>query len=89
MIVDIDQILKLEEKYNLYDDTIEGIHYWMYARSELCAFILPRIENPEVGKAHNHLKSKASFWGKVWGLLYNSIWNGKKGISGRDVHYWP
>ena len=76
--MDIDQILKLEEKYNLYDDTIEGIHYWMYARSELCAFILPRIENPEVGKAHNHLKSKASFWGKVWGLLYNSIWNGKR-----------
>ncbi len=76
--MDIDQILKLEEQYNLYDDTIEGIHYWMYARSELCAFILPRIENPEVGKAHNHLKSKASFWGKVWGLLYNSIWNGKR-----------
>lgn len=76
--MDVDQILKLEEKYNLYDDTIEGIHYWMYARNELCAFILPRIENPELGNVHNHLKNKASFWGKAWGLLYNSIWNGKR-----------
>ena len=76
--MDIDRILKLEGKYNLYEDTIEGIHYWMYGRGELCNFILPRIENPEVGKAHNQLKSKTSFLGKVWGLLYNSIWNGKR-----------
>ena len=48
--MDIDRILKLEGKYNLYEDTIEGIHYWMYGRGELCNFILPRIENPEVGK---------------------------------------
>lgn len=76
--MDIDQILKLEGKYNLYENTIEGIQYWMYARAELCTFILPRIENPEVGKSHNQLKSKTSFLGKVWGLLYNSIWNGKR-----------
>lgn len=83
--MDIEKVLEIENKYHLYEDTIEGIQYWMYARYELCQFYFPRLKDPDIGIAHSKLKNKASFIKKVGGLLWNSIWNGRRRVSKAEV----
>ena len=46
----LEHFLKVEKKYNLYQDTIDGIHYWTYARYDMWAGILD--EQLGLGKAH-------------------------------------
>ena len=33
--VKMDEFLEIERKYNLYQDTIEGVNYWVYARMHI------------------------------------------------------
>lgn len=33
----LEHFLEVEKKYNLYQDTIDGIHYWTYARYDMWA----------------------------------------------------
>ena len=30
--MDINSFLEIEQKYNLYNDKIDGINYWIYSR---------------------------------------------------------
>lgn len=83
--MDSDKILEIENKYNLYEDTIDGINYWVYARFEICMFYFSRLRDPSIGESHYKLKNKASFVKKVGGLIWNSIWNGKRKISKAEI----
>lgn len=83
--MDIEKVLEIENKYHLYEDTIEGVQYWMYARRELCLFYFPRLKDPSIGIVHNKLKNKTGFIKKAGGLLWNSIWNGRRKVSRAEV----
>lgn len=85
IIMDVEKVLEIESKYHLYEDTIEGVQYWMYARHELCQLYFPYLKDPDMGISHNKLKNKASFIKKAFGLLWNSIWNGRRRASRAEV----
>lgn len=73
----LEHFLEVEKKYNLYQDTIDGIYYWIYARYDMWAGILD--DQLGLGKAH---MGKTRWNNRIpvyFKLIQNSIF--KKNIS--------
>lgn len=51
--MDIKKLLEIENRYNLYEDKIDNINYWIYSRFEIFQFYLPTLINKEIGQTHH------------------------------------
>lgn len=80
--VNIDDFLEIEKKYNLYEQNIDSINYWVYARFDLWQYILKK--KIKLGQAHNkpkmNLKENIQTYG---GMVLRSIFCSK--LKGKQV----
>ena len=79
----LEHFLEVEKKYNLYNDTIDGINYWIYSRYDMWAGILD--EQLELGKAHiGKIKWNERFF-IYFKLVKNSIFKRKRPKKAIDI----
>lgn len=75
--MDIEVFLNIEKKYNLYEQSIDGVQYWSYARFSIWNY---QICSARLGLEESH-KKKENSMGKNFqlaaGLVYNSIFKRK------------
>lgn len=83
--MNVEDILKIEKKYGLYDDEIDGVNYWIYARYRLLQYDLPRLQGKFEGEMHARLANKRSFIKKVPAIIYNMIFRGKIKAKPADI----
>lgn len=74
--LEISPFLEIEKKYNLYQDIIEGMNYWVYSRVEIWANIILK-NHLELGAAHRaektSLKSKVRIYLKMFVNAFKKI----------------
>ena len=83
--IDLKHFLEVEQKYNLYEDTIEGIHYWVYSRFIIWEdfIIKPQLN---LGKAHSNKELKLSEKAEIFfKLVKNCIINPNKRKRNVDI----
>lgn len=81
----IDKILEIEKKYNLYQDKIDGINYWIYSRFEILQFYLPKLIDPAIGRTHNPPPKDYRFILSILKMLKNCIINYRKKVVASDI----
>lgn len=67
-MLSVEKFLEIEEKYNLYEDTVDGINYWVYARYQIWENLLKNIQ-PELGESH--VVAKKNIWEKL--IIYRKL----------------
>lgn len=83
--LDVKHFLNIEKEYNLYEDSIDGINYWVYSRfiiwNEL--IVEPQLE---LGKAHSSEKVRIYEAVKIlFDLIKNTLINPNKAKKNIDV----
>lgn len=87
--LDLTYFLEIEKKYNLYEDTIDGIHYWVYSRFSVWVDFFVK-NHLNLGNAHSNKKmtlgEKVTIFSK---LLKKSIPNSNEKKHEVDVLFIP
>lgn len=85
--IDLKHFLEIEQKYNLYEDTIDEIHYWIYSRFTIWVDFFVKAQL-NLGEAHNNKKSgmfeKADIFLK---LVKNSLVNPNRRKRNVDIMF--
>ena len=83
--LELKYFLEVEQKYNLCEDTIEDIHYWVYSRFPIWEDIIIKTQL-NLGKAHSNKKMKLCDGAGIFlNLIKHSIFNPNKKKKNVDV----
>lgn len=63
---------EIEKKYFLYEDSIDGVNYWMYSRWDIWNYLMS-LQNPNIGKPQNQPKGVGFRLKSYVKLLYNLL----------------
>lgn len=80
--IKLEHLLEIEEKYDLYQDTIEGVPYWIYSRFDIWENIIMK-ENIGLDVAHIGRTKISDRIGIYVRLLFNSIF--RKNVQKKPI----
>ncbi len=82
---DMEIFLNIENKYELYDDTIEGINYWVYARGDIWHRVILK-NSLGLGVAHSLPQMNVlKILKRVAGMSVNVLKKGKVPLKDVDI----
>lgn len=80
-----EDILDIEKKYGLYDDTIDGVNYWVYARHLIFQSYFPKLQGVLHGDIHAQSSGIADVLKKIPSLVYHSFSRGSSKAGRADI----
>lgn len=78
----IEKFLAVEQRYNLYNKQLEGVHYWVYSRFTIWMMIQTKFQR--LGEAHRNSAHYDKKIEKTCRYLFNT-WKSRKNIKNPKV----